>query len=480
MTNRSLAIRILIVDDDEDDFLIISDYIKGITDYQFQIDWCFRYDEAVNHIFSSSHDLYFIDYMLGEKTGLELIQEVKLKNSEEPVILLTGIDSRDLGIQAMRNGALDYLEKSELNTEKLERCIRFSLERSIYIKALKANERKFHGIFEKSKDPIFLADENLMFKEVNSATSELFRFSREELGEISLCDLFANEQAKSAFKTQLEQLGVAENKEVEMLTKLKDKKSCILSVSREINPLGDWYVQGVIRDITHLKKIEKANLQIEKLQSTDRILRTLAHEVRNPLTNLYLSLDQLKPEKAEQESMIYYDIFERNLRRIDILISELLDSARPFEISIEKTTLQAIIDKTVAVSADRVSLKDISLHLDYPDQPAYIMGDESKLKIAFLNIIINAIEAVQPHSGQLTISLSDEDLHYKVSIEDNGIGISEENLSRIFDPYFTSKPNGFGLGLASALNIIRSHKASLDVQSTEGIGTTFILLFDKA
>jgi signal transduction histidine kinase len=134
----------------------------------------------------------------------------------------------------------------------------------------------------------------------------------------------------------------------------------------------------------------------------------------------------------------------------------------------------------VAVSADRVSLKDISLHLDYPDQPAYIMGDESKLKIAFLNIIINAIEAVQPHSGQLTISLSDEGLHYKVSIEDNGMGISEENLSRIFDPYFTSKPNGFGLGLASALNIIRSHKASLDVQSTDGIGTTFILLFDKA
>ena len=79
MTNRGLAIRILIVDDDEDDFLIISDYIKGIADYQFRIDWCFRYDEAVNHIFSSSHDLYFIDYMLGEKTGLELIQEVKLK-----------------------------------------------------------------------------------------------------------------------------------------------------------------------------------------------------------------------------------------------------------------------------------------------------------------------------------------------------------------------------------------------------------------
>ena len=480
MTNRGLPIRILVVDDDEDDFLIITDYIKGITAYKFQIDWCFKYDDAVNHIFNSTHDLYFVDYMLGEKTGLELIQEVKLKNSEEPVILLTGIDSRDLGIQAMRNGAVDYLEKSELNTEKIERCIRFSLERSIYIKALKANERKFHGIFEKSKDPIFLADENLMFREVNSATSELFRFSREELVDISLWDLFASDQAKSSFKAQLEQLGVVENKEVEMFTRLKEKKSCILSVSREINQSGAWYMQGIIRDITHLKKIEKANLQIEKLQSADRLLRTLAHEVRNPLTNLYLSLDQLKPARSDQENMIYFDIFERNLRRIDLLISELLDSARPFEISLEKTTLQAIIDKTVAASADRISLKDISLQLDYPDQPAYVMADAGKLKIAFLNIVINAIEAVKPHKGRLTISVSDEGSHYKVSIEDNGTGISDENLSQIFDPYFTSKPNGFGLGLASALNIIRSHKASLDVQSTDGLGATFILLFEKA
>jgi PAS domain S-box-containing protein len=319
-----------------------------------------------------------------------------------------------------------------------------------------------------------------MFREVNSATSELFRFSREELVDISLWDLFASDQAKSSFKEQLDQLGVVENKEVEMFTRLKEKKSCILSVSREINQSGAWYVQGIIRDITHLKKIEKANLQIEKLQSADRLLRTLAHEVRNPLTNLYLSLDQLKPARSDQENMIYFDIFERNLRRIDLLISELLDSARPFEISLEKTTLQAIIDKTVAASADRISLKDISLQLVYPDQPAYIMADTGKLKIAFLNIVINAIEAVKPHSGRLTISVSDEGPHYKVSIEDNGTGISDENLSQIFDPYFTSKPNGFGLGLASALNIIRSHKASLDVQSTDGLGATFILLFEKA
>jgi signal transduction histidine kinase len=211
------------------------------------------------------------------------------------------------------------------------------------------------------------------------------------------------------------------------------------------------------------------------------LLRTLAHEVRNPLTNINLSVEQLKPEINSDEANIYLDIIARNCGRIDGLISELLDLSRPAEISLQKTRLQEIIDNTLAAASDRISLKNIRLELMYPEKPAFVMADKEKLRIAFLNILINAVEAVPAQSGVITIAIREETpQHYKVSIADNGGGIPEENISRIFEPYFTSKTNGFGLGLAATWNILQSHRAAIDVSSQLGEGTSFMLTFEQA
>jgi signal transduction histidine kinase len=107
------------------------------------------------------------------------------------------------------------------------------------------------------------------------------------------------------------------------------------------------------------------------------------------------------------------------------------------------------------------------------------MGDSNKLKIAFLNIIINAIEAMSEDEGNLLVIIDENQDNYIVSINDNGSGISEENLIKLFEPYYTSKPNGMGLGLSSTLNIIRSHKAFIEVNSKLNIGTSFIITFQK-
>ena len=132
------------------------------------------------------------------------------------------------------------------------------------------------------------------------------------------------------------------------------------------------------------------------------------------------------------------------------------------------------MDNTLASAADRIALKAIRLELSYPDHPAKVMADSEKLKIALLNIIINAIEAVPKESGKISISIKEEAPFHKVLITDNGGGIPEENLSRIFEPYFTSKTNGFGLGLAATWNILQSHRASIEVSSQNGEGTSFI------
>jgi len=472
--------RILIVEDDEDDFLIIEACIKDIPDKEFLIDWCYDYDEALERIREGRYDIYFVDYLLGEKTGLELLQEAISMGCEDPLVLLTGIGNRNVDVQAMIIGAVDYLVKSEINTEKLERCMRYALERSAYIKALKVNERKFRNIFERSKDAVFLADENLVFRDANAATCELFKYVKDDLQHLSLYYLFARKEAAAQLKEKLQMTGEVEDQEVELMTRNKEKKNCILSISRQVQSNGETYIQGIIHDITNLKRIERATFQIEKLRSTATLLRTLAHEVRNPLTNINLSVEQLKPELNSEDANIYLDIIARNCGRIDGLISELLDLSRPAEISLQRARLQDILDSTLAAASDRISLKNIRLELAYPDDAAYIMADKDKLKIAFLNIVINAVEAVPKQSGSISITIRGEGAHYRVLINDNGGGIPEENVSRIFEPYFTSKTNGFGLGLAATWNILQSHRASIDVNSQLGEGTSFIVTFEQA
>jgi PAS domain S-box-containing protein len=476
----NLPTRILIIEDDQDDFLIIEACIKDIPDKAFHIDWCYNYDEALRRIAQAGYDIYFVDYLLGEKTGLELLQDAKALGCEDPLVLLTGIRNREVDVQAMTIGAVDYLVKSEINTEKLERCIRYALERSTYMKALRINERKFRSMFERSKDSVFLTGEDLVFRDVNSATCELFKYNKEEILRLSLYNLFARKEAAVLLREKLTMIGEVEDLEVELMTRNKERRNCILSISRQAHASGENYIQGIIHDITNLKRIERATFQIEKLRGTATLLRTLAHEVRNPLTNINLSVEQLKPELNSEDANIYLDIIARNCGRIDTLISELLDLSRPAEISLQKSGLQEIIESTLSAASDRISLKNIRLELAYPEGPAFVMADKDKLKIALLNIVINAVEAVPSQSGVITISIRKDDRHYKVYINDNGGGIPEENISRIFEPYFTSKTNGFGLGLAATWNILQSHRAAIDVNSQLGEGTSFMLTFEEA
>src|SRR6478672_9871617 len=193
-------IRILIIDDDEDDFFITSEYLKQIQEYQLQIDWCYRYNDAIQHLHERKYDMYFVDYRLGAKTGLDFLKEAVRLGCEEPIVLLTGKGNKDVDIEAMQMGATDYLIKTELTTDKLERCIRYSLERTAYLKALRANEKKYRSIFELSKDAVFIADRSLRFLDMNLATSALLGYEAEELQELSVYDLVPDSTDKTLLR----------------------------------------------------------------------------------------------------------------------------------------------------------------------------------------------------------------------------------------------------------------------------------------
>jgi PAS domain S-box-containing protein len=479
MPDQNLT-RILIIDDDEDDFYITSEYIKKITDRQFKIDWCYKYTDAINLIADTSYNLYFIDYYLGAKTGLDLIKEAAAMGCEEPLVLLTGKGNQMIDREATQAGAMDYLVKSELNVEKVERCIRYSLERAASLKALRANERKYRSIFERSKDAVFLAGEELEFRDVNDATSQLLKYSKEQLINFSLYNLL-DEKENNYIRESLAATGAVNDREIELLTPEGDRKYCILSLSTETDTNGQHYIHGLLHDITELKKAEKATLQAEKLAATGRLVQTLAHEVRNPLNNINLSLEQLHHEIIHGDDVeIYMEIIQRNSKRISDIITELLNSSRPAEMSLESKPLQVIMDESISASLDRITLQKVKLDINYTPQPAFVKADPEKLKLAFLNILINAVEAMEEDKGVLSISIQSDKINHIVRIRDNGSGIAEENLSKLFEPYFTSKRNGLGLGLAATLNILQSHKGRIEVSSELGKGSEFIIAFPAA
>ncbi|HVK97169.1 MAG TPA: ATP-binding protein [Flavisolibacter sp.] len=475
---RAPLVKVLIIDDDEDDFFITSDYMRGIQEYQLQIDWCYKFNDSIQFLQNRAYDIYFVDYRLGARTGLDFLREAVKIGAEEPIILLTGKGNKTVDIEAMQMGATDYLIKTELTTEKLERCIRYALERTAYLKALRANETKYRSIFELSKDAVFIADAELRFKDCNPATSELLGYQKEELIHMSFYDLLSDVNDKELLKIIMESQGHINDLEVEVTTKHDDKKTCVFSVTATIDRDGSYY-QGLIHDITNLRRAEKANLLVEKLGATGRLVRTLAHEVRNPLNNINMSVEQLSHgiENVEDEKTIFLDIIQRNSKRIGDIITELLDSSRPTDLTFEKCALQSILDDTIAEALDRITLQHVNVQIKYADDPCYIMANKEKLKIAFLNIIINAIEAVEVGKGTLMISVDCSKDNHIVVIKDNGCGIPEENISRLFEPYFTSKRNGMGLGLAATLNILQAHKSNIDVTSVLNEGTVFTISF---
>src|SRR5688572_25885444 len=195
-------VRVLIIDDDEDDFFITSEYLKGIQEYKLQVDWSYKFNEAVDQLQKRAYDIYFVDYRLGAKTGLDFLREAVRIGAEEPIVLLTGKGNKTVDVEAMQMGATDYLIKTELTTEKLERCIRYSLERTAYLKALRANEMKYRSIFELSKDAVFISDRAMQFKDCNPATTALLGYSKEELRQHSLYDLMTDDSDQAMLRSR--------------------------------------------------------------------------------------------------------------------------------------------------------------------------------------------------------------------------------------------------------------------------------------
>lgn len=472
-------VRILYVDDDEDDFFLVQTLLQKVKKPGFTIERAASYSEALEKL-HLDYNLYLVDYKLGKETGFEVLRLIKQIHKYAPVILLTGMESGELDIQAMREGAADYLVKGEFDSVTLQRVIRYAIRDSLQLQTLDVSANRFRSIFERAADPIILIDKKGMMVKANPAFSNRFGYQPEESAQpVSFFSLLSDADHASIIEKRMN-AGLELN-DFETSLKVSDAERMDTLINLVMHDSQAELYQVMIKDLTSLRIRNEEILNLKRFSSTGRIARIIAHEVKNPLTNITLSADQLKaelPKEIFDQTGDLIEIIQRNCVRINQLVSDLLYSTRFTEIQSAKHSINKLIDESLELAMDRINLKKIQVIKKYSTDICDIDVDSEKVKIAFLNLIVNAIEAMEQGKGILTVSTAAKDNKCVVEISDNGTGISPEHLDRLFEPYFTSKEKGTGLGLTNTQNIVLSHKGSIRVKSEAGKGTTFIVSFN--
>jgi signal transduction histidine kinase len=231
----------------------------------------------------------------------------------------------------------------------------------------------------------------------------------------------------------------------------------------------------------------KRNLQLsimsaDSTRSREEIVRLIIHEIRNPLSAISLA-NQLMVETAASgqvhpESItVFTEIIGRNASRIEQQLQELLHENRD-ETSYRRIKVGEIIDDALTHVADRIKLQKITIHKLYSGREI-ITGNGQLLSVAFLNLLVNAIEAVDKKDGEIWISIYERGDKTEVSFRDNGKGMKKEQADRVFDPHYSSKPNGLGMGLAHVRKILKEHHATVTLDTAPGKGAAFVIAFNN-
>ncbi len=261
-------------------------------------------------------------------------------------------------------------------------------------------------------------------------------------------------------------------------------------VSVTVSPLQDRFGQFlgsilVLRNLTHRRELEEDFKRADKLAMVGTLAAGLAHEIRNPLGGIKGAAQMLRRSLQSTPELIEYtDIMIREVDRVDQLIEQLLDLSRPARLTLGCVNIHEVLEDVLLLQTHTLADQSVVLRKRFDPSLPSVRGDKAQLTQVFLNLVKNALQAMNK-GGALTITTRAEtDFHIRdrragrsryiwVDIEDQGSGIKEEDLPHIFSPYFTTKNTGTGLGLAISYRIIREHGGLIRIESTEGQGTTF-------
>ncbi|MGB7784719.1 MAG: ATP-binding protein [Salinimicrobium sp.] len=403
--------------------------------------------------------------------------------------MLTG-ESKDFEVCFERNGKNNWFK---ITTRRQKGLLVNSLEnitrRKLRAQNLKENIRFKKQLINTSPDIILifnLYEEKVRF--MNRDFTNDTALTKQKIEGMPLLDLLPlihpqDREKALKFHDRIMKAGDKDICELEFRLRGKEKTWNCYNARAKIfmrNKNGNVYEYIVLlRNVQEQKQTQQALIHAEKLSIKGEIARTLAHELRSPLASIGMSADILnqKTQDPDHDSLQnYIDIIKRSTSNLNKLVTDLLSVSNYSPAVLVKCCLAETTNKALELAQDRIYLAGVKVKKNYKG-PYFINADEDKLKIALLNIIVNASEAMLPDEGELTLSITKSQKSYILKISDNGCGMEKEQLERLFESFYTQKPGGMGVGLSSVKNILEEHGATVKVRSKPNLGTTFILSF---
>jgi DNA-binding response OmpR family regulator len=485
--------KILIVDDELLILRIISD-ILGKEGYEVKT--AINYFNASQLLEDEKFDVVITDIRMPEKSGIDLLTHVREINSDIPVILMTGFASLETAVEAVKQGAFDYLTKP-LDFNKLKRIVSQSIERFALLSSnkklvrelqevnsnleLKVSERtrELLNILHSANESIVTTDNDLIIKTTNPKTIEIYE--KDCLGK-KLDKLIGGINFETIIPKILKNSSYITKHEVKY-----GEKHLEISLSQlvDFDTKESFGVIVITDDITEKKKLEIQLLQSAKMSAVGQLAAGVAHEFNNVLSGIVgytsLAMSRNDVEKIREDLSV---VDKASNRAIEV-VRKLLAFSRQKDEKYTLTNINEVINDSLSLVNNTLSQEGVKIITHFGKTPP-IKVNQNEIQQVVLNMVINAKHAIDENTDLtyedkvIGVTTESVDGFVKMDISDTGIGIPRENIPKIFEPFFTtkdrnSKEPGTGLGLPITYAIIERHGGSIDVDSELGKGTTFTI-----
>ncbi|MEW5849112.1 MAG: response regulator [Myxococcota bacterium] len=486
-------IRVLVVDDEEKDFLLTRDLLEIIGGRRYRVEWAPSAEVALTLLEARNHDVCLLDYQLQDRTGLELLRTVRERGVELPIIMMTGRGDHEVDLAAMAAGADDYLVKGQSHPELIERSIRYAIARAVERERRKESQRLFRMVFDTSQDAMLVADDEGRYVEVNLAACRLLGLEREELLEQRL-DRFVDGPPEET-RRLWQQLLREGRQEGEMVLRRPDGETRVAEYRAVANILPHRHL-SVLRDVTERKQMQSRLLLADRMASVGTLAAGVAHEINNPLAyvvaNLIFVSERLDEARQGTTTLAPGDLQEmgdavaearHGAERIAGIVSGMKALSRVDENREAPVDVMAVLEASIKMAWNVIKHR-ATLRRELSPVPL-VRADEGRLGQVFLNLLINAAHAIPEGATAaevVVVTRTDESGRAVVEVRDTGVGIPPEVLPRIFDPFFTTKPIGVGTGLGLSIchGIITALGGEITVRSRPGEGSTFSVMIPPA
>ncbi|WP_099364708.1 PAS domain-containing sensor histidine kinase [Fredinandcohnia onubensis] len=355
--------------------------------------------------------------------------------------------------------------------KKVEELLTHSQEqnRKLLEERLKESEQRFESLFVHNSDPIFTFDLDRKLIEANSAAENILGYTITELQQKEWDSIIAPEDL-DLYREHFKRVSQGEWKESTLSMIHKDGSNRVIEL-KMIPIIIDHQCIGIYqitKDITESILAEERLRRSDKLAAVGLLAAGVAHEIRNPLTTLKGFVQLLMTDIDKHHA----DILLSEIDRINLIVSEFLILSKPQVIKYESQNIKLILSKITSILESQATLKGIQLISEYDLNIPFINCEQNQLKQVFINLIKNAIEAM-PNGGKIIIKVKKiNNKMIGIQIIDQGMGIEEERIHKLGEPFYTTKENGTGLGLMVCFRIIEQHGGIMNISSQINKGTT--------